>query len=252
MGLFKNEVGRPSNETKRTRRTLVVVLVLIGVALVGGLTFYVTKSLKKSDDISGTGKNAVSPTAPYTGDVASAPVYTKGDGKITEDDATAILKISVGTIKPTSAQKKNADIDGNGKIESADARLATRVASGYGDIDRNGKVDSADARLLSRYNTGLEKLNDTQKKYADIDGDGKVNSGDTRLMSRISVLYGDVATAANTGKRDGYITKEDADTILKFAVGSLKPTATQKKYADVDGDGKITAADARLVQRAIK
>ena len=56
-----------------------------------------------------------------------------------------------------------------------------------GDIDQDGKVTSADARLALRHSVGLEKLNDKQIKYGDVDGDGKITSADAREISRISV-----------------------------------------------------------------
>ena len=57
MGLFKNEVGRPSNETLAKRRTIYIVLAVIVIALICGGVFYL-KSFK-DEDVSGVGKNAV-------------------------------------------------------------------------------------------------------------------------------------------------------------------------------------------------
>lgn len=61
MGLFKNDVGRPSNETIRKRRQIYVVIVLALVALVGvGVTY--TVSYFKTNygaSVSSTSKNAI-------------------------------------------------------------------------------------------------------------------------------------------------------------------------------------------------
>lgn len=57
------------------------------------------------------------------------------------------------------------DLDGDGKVTSADARLALRYATGLelakenalalGDMDKDGKITSADARIILRKATGL-------------------------------------------------------------------------------------------------
>lgn len=64
------------------------------------------------------------------------------------------------------------DVDGNGKVESADARLALRASVGLekyakgnaaftaADADQDGKITSADARLILRASVGLENLID--------------------------------------------------------------------------------------------
>lgn len=62
------------------------------------------------------------------------------------------------------------DVDGNGKVEAADARLALRASVrleniGKGtdaftaaDVDRNGAIEAADARYILRASVGLENL----------------------------------------------------------------------------------------------
>lgn len=48
---------------------------------------------------------------------------------------------------------------------------------------------------------------------------------------------------------DGKITAEDARLTLRASVGSEKLSEEQTKRADVDGDGKLTASDARTILR---
>ena len=48
---------------------------------------------------------------------------------------------------------------------------------------------------------------------------------------------------------DGKITSADARSVLRFAVLLEAPTTTQRRLADYDEDGKITAGDARFVLR---
>ena len=60
------------------------------------------------------------------------------------------------------------DLDIDGRVDAADARLALRYAVGLqgtptrtmtqiGDVDGNGQIDAADARLILRYSVGLER-----------------------------------------------------------------------------------------------
>ena len=57
----------------------------------------------------------------------------------------------------------------------------------FGDLDEDGDVDSADARLALRYAVGLEELNEEIKAFGDMDGDGKVTAADAREILRKSV-----------------------------------------------------------------
>ena len=52
-----------------------------------------------------------------------------------------------------------------------------------GDIDGDGKISAADARLVLRMSVGLENI----IRSADVDGDGKVSAADARLVLRVSV-----------------------------------------------------------------
>ena len=56
-----------------------------------------------------------------------------------------------------------------------------------GDVDGNGKITAADARLALRVSVGLESFNSTQKTTADIDSNGTVTAADARLILRASV-----------------------------------------------------------------
>ena len=56
-----------------------------------------------------------------------------------------------------------------------------------GDIDMDGKVTAADARLALRAAVGAENLNDVQNIIADTDKDGDVDAADARLILRKSV-----------------------------------------------------------------
>ncbi len=55
-----------------------------------------------------------------------------------------------------------------------------------GDVNGDGKINSTDARLALRAAAKLETLTALQETLADISGDGKVRSGDARTILRIA------------------------------------------------------------------
>ena len=55
-----------------------------------------------------------------------------------------------------------------------------------GDVNGDGKINSSDARLALRAAAKIEKLTALQEKLADVSGDGKVKSGDARTILRIA------------------------------------------------------------------
>lgn len=70
--------------------------------------------------------------------------------------------------------------------ETFSASFSVQVTSPYakGDIDRNGKINSADARLALRYASRLMQLDSEQLWLGDVTGDGKLISADARRILR--------------------------------------------------------------------
>lgn len=60
-------------------------------------------------------------------------------------------------------------------------------AAAVGDIDADGRITPADARLCLRAAVGLEALSAAARTRADADGDGKIQPADARLILRASV-----------------------------------------------------------------
>ena len=71
--------------------------------------------------------------------------------------------------------------------EELEKNEAAAAKKGYADIDSDGKVTAADARLLLRAAVGLEKLSAEQERRADIYGTGLISAGSARLVLRIAV-----------------------------------------------------------------
>ena len=67
----------------------------------------------------------------------------------------------------------------------------------YGDLDGDGKVTSADALLVLRASVNLEKFDNTKTKLADVDGDGVITSSDSLFILRNSVGLKDNGTLFN-------------------------------------------------------
>ena len=63
------------------------------------------------------------------------------------------------------------------------------VAKSTADVNGDGKVNSADALLILRYSIGFNELISSQTAFlnADVNGDGKVNSADALIVLRISI-----------------------------------------------------------------
>lgn len=55
-----------------------------------------------------------------------------------------------------------------------------------GDIDMDGKITAADARLLLRYTAKMTDLTSAQKNLADVNKDGKITAADARLVLRVA------------------------------------------------------------------
>lgn len=54
------------------------------------------------------------------------------------------------------------------------------------DLNSNGKVDAADARLILRASAKLDSLTTSQKKLADVNSDGNVTAADARTVLRMA------------------------------------------------------------------
>ena len=79
------------------------------------------------------------------------------------------------------------DTDNNGTYETV--LNTNKTSNKLGDVDGNGKVESADARLALRASVKLENIKSGTAKFkaADVNKDGKIGSDDARKILRVSV-----------------------------------------------------------------
>ncbi len=110
----------------------------------------------------------------------------------------------------------------------------------YGDIDGQGGVSSADARLALRYSVGLEQFTDDQVLAADVNGDGVVNASDARLILRGSV---GLENSANFGVNGSQVFMSgtysmtavvDVETGMNFVVAHTDNTTYIEATMDID------------------
>ena len=73
-------------------------------------------------------------------------------------------------------------------------RFVRLYSSLKGDIDGNGKLSAADARLALRASVGLEKYTAGSREFTatDADGDGRISAADARLILRAAVKLEDL------------------------------------------------------------
>lgn len=75
-----------------------------------------------------------------------------------------------------------------GFLQLSNMKLVSLAAIQIGDVDGNGIVESSDARITLRASVGLEKLEGTVSFIrADYDGNGIISSSDARMILRTSV-----------------------------------------------------------------
>lgn len=61
-----------------------------------------------------------------------------------------------------------------------------KTTNSIGDVNGDGKISAADARLALRFSASLEKPTEEQKKSADVNNDGKITASDARMILRVS------------------------------------------------------------------
>ena len=197
------------------------------------------------------------------------------DGEINSVfNSTVIYDYVVNNKSLNYQQLKNADVNGDGKVDLVDSILLYRFALGeypstlpdipitdyllYGDVNEDGKITEEDSTLLSNYLNNNTNISDQALKNADINGDGKVNIIDLGLLqmyvdtpdnytgtlpdhpiTNYTIQYGD----ANC---DNKITASDVQRIFSHLSNSTLLIGQQLLNADVNGDGKIDYVDVDL------
>lgn len=96
--------------------------------------------------------------------------------------------------------------------------LLSASALTMGDVDGDGGIKAADARLALRASVGLENLDEDQKKAADVDYDGAIKAADARMILRASVGLEEIEIKGKTF--NGHPVENDCITMEKGIVCS--------------------------------
>ena len=72
--------------------------------------------------------------------------------------------------------------------ESPEGDVTNYYISVTGDIDSDGKINAADARLILRASAKIEELTGVYYTAADVNLDGKVNAADARKTLRVAAI----------------------------------------------------------------
>ena len=150
-----------------------------------------------SVQVKGNGSDKASLKKVKDGYIISADNLTKTEVKANNRTNSAKIQFStkyksalIYEVNKTTIGIK-LDTDNNGTYETV---LNTNNTNNkLGDVDGNGKVESADARLALRASVKLENYKSGSVKFiaADVDKNGKIESSDARLILRASVKLED-------------------------------------------------------------
>ena len=120
----------------------------------------------------------------------TSKISTIGDKQSVETLAGSIKNEKFAIVdKDGNALKKDALVGTGAKIQIMDNN--GKVVNEYNvvvpnDVDGNGKITAADARLALRGSAKLETVDGVYSLAADMNGDGKVTAADARMILRKS------------------------------------------------------------------
>ena len=118
--------------------------------------------------------------------------------KDTDSDKYSDTKKDTDSDKSTDTKKDtDTDKESDKKPTNPDKPKDPIETGTMGDLDGDGKITSADSLLILRQSVSLEHFTDFQQKLADVDGDGKITSADALEVLRYSVS---LPTTGNIGK----------------------------------------------------
>ena len=114
-------------------------------------------------------------------------IYGASD-KTNSDSAIILLELTIyGTTNIDTIKSALAQCEGVKSVET-DGTIQLDTVTVKGDVNCDGVITSADARLALRYSVGLEpQLTQEQILACDIDDNGTVSAADARLILRMSV-----------------------------------------------------------------
>ena len=112
------------------------------------------------------------------------------------------------------------------------------------DLNKDGKVTTADARLALRIALRLDNADDITKAAADVDGDGSVTTADARLILRIALDLEDYSAKDLLS-----MPKTEVELLMAYTA-AMKKAAVEKVGYTKTVTNKITGTDVNLAHKA--
>ena len=130
---------------------------------------------------------------------------------------------------------------------------AAPVTHGSGDVNADGFLDSADARLILRHAAGTVTLNETQLAAADITGNGVVNRKDADALWKL-IFVADKTSAALTGTttapESSEVSSEESETPHSAAdrTTAVTSSTTARRTTSTTAATKKTTTTAKTTK----
>ncbi|MBQ6066949.1 MAG: dockerin type I repeat-containing protein, partial [Clostridia bacterium] len=167
-----------------------------------------------------------------------------------------VMIFSTAVLLPASAAILRGDVDHDGKISSADARLALRGSVGLeeltadfimrADVDRNGKVESSDARTILRTSVNLDTIDQDDHEH-------QVENWENVLQKDGSAASYDIGTCSICHKpvyeEHDYqleVTKEPTCTEPGSATEVCTQCGLQRDTVEIPAEGHKEVTDAAV------
>ena len=113
-------------------------------------------------------------------------------------------------------------------VEITDIDFSKRI---FGDVDDDGAVTAADARIALRHAVELDMLaSSTDRIYADVDFDGVITAADARIILRTAV---DLEAPFNEVPEGKEIRIEKTEEVEPVDPGELDPDAERAQFAGI-------------------
>ncbi len=163
----------------------------------GAVTDSPTVSLPHYDNDSLYYKTITAPSGTVYSAIGSSGAFAFDDHEI--NNVSKLFEQSGKNLNPDIPMFTGIELAGNtmyitaytvntktNKLTKVDSLSIKKTFDATGDVNFDGKITAADARLILRAAAYLELFTDTQKAVADIDGDTRITASDARTVLRIS------------------------------------------------------------------
>ncbi len=139
-------------------------------------------------------------TAPEEDEATTAPEEDEATTAPEEDDATTAPAEEDTTAEEPSSEDTSKDDEPSSDDVSEDTTATEpnyKTVGIVGDVDGNGKIQSKDARMALRFCARLDTPTDLQMILSDVSYDQKVQSSDARLILRYAAKLDEAGKDGN-------------------------------------------------------